>query len=49
MEEVRGATEGEGIASGLLPKGFEEFDRLAIGEDVKCEVISETLGGYGPR
>ena len=35
VEQVSGATEGEGIVSGLLPKEFEEFDHLAMGEDVK--------------
>ena len=37
VEEVRGATEGEGIvrSSGLLPEEFEEVDRLTMGEDVK--------------
>ena len=35
VEEALGATEGEGIVSGLLPKEFEEVDRLAMGEDVK--------------
>ena len=28
MEEVRGATEGEVIVSGLFPEEFEEVDRL---------------------
>ena len=32
VEEVRGATEGEGIVSGLFPEEFEEADRLAMGE-----------------
>ena len=27
-------TESEVIVSVLLPKGFEEFDRLAVGEDL---------------
>jgi hypothetical protein len=27
--------EGESIISGLFPEGFEEFDRLAMGEDVQ--------------
>ena len=35
VEEVRGATEGERIVSGLFPEEFEEFDRLAMGEDVQ--------------
>jgi len=35
VEEVRGATEGESIVSGLFPEEFEEVDRLAIGEDVE--------------
>ena len=39
VEEVRGATEGEHIVSwlfsGLFPEGFEEVDRLAMGEDVE--------------
>ena len=35
VEEVRGATEGEGIVSGLLPEDFEELDCLAMGGDVK--------------
>ena len=35
VEEVRGATEGEGIVSGLFPEEFEEVDRLAMGEDVE--------------
>ena len=35
VEEVRGSTEGERIVSGLLPEDFEEFDRLAMGEDVQ--------------
>ena len=28
VEEVRGATEGESIVSGLFPEEFEEIDRL---------------------
>ena len=32
VEEVRGATEGERIVSGLFPEEFEEIDRLAMGE-----------------
>ena len=32
VEEVRGATEGESIVSGLFP---EEVERLAVGEDVE--------------
>ena len=35
VEEVRCATEGEGVVRGLLPEDFEGFDRLAMGEDVK--------------
>ena len=35
VEEVRGATEGERIVSGLFPGEFEEVDRLAMGEDVE--------------
>ena len=35
VEEVRGATEGERIVSGLFPEEFEEVDRLAMGEDVE--------------
>ena len=35
MEEVHGATEGEGIVSGLFPEEFEEVDRLTMGEDVE--------------
>ena len=35
VEEVRGATEGERIVSGLFPEEFEEVDRLAMGEDVQ--------------
>ena len=35
VEEVRGATEGERIVSGLVPEEFEEIDRLARGEDVE--------------
>ena len=35
VEEVRGATEGERIVSGLFPEDFEEVDRLAMGEDVE--------------
>ena len=33
LEEVRGATEGERIVSGLFPEEFEEIDRLTMGED----------------
>ena len=33
--EVRGTTEGKRIVSGLVPEEFEEFDRLAMGEDVQ--------------
>ena len=35
VEEVRGATEGERLVSGLFPEQFEEFDCLAMGEDVQ--------------
>ena len=35
VEEVRGATEGERIVSGLFPEEFEEVDCLAMGEDVQ--------------
>jgi hypothetical protein len=35
VEDVRGATDGEGIVGGLFPEEFEEFDRPAKGEDVK--------------
>ena len=35
VEEVRGATEGERIVSGLFPEEFEEIDRLTVGEDVQ--------------
>jgi len=35
VEEVRGATEGEGLVSGLFPEEFEEVDRQAMGEDVE--------------
>ena len=35
VEEVRGATEGERIVSGLFPEEFEDVDRLAMGEDVQ--------------
>ena len=35
VEEVRGATEGERIVSGLFPEEFEEIDRLSVGEDVQ--------------
>ena len=35
VEEVRGATEGESIVSGLFPEEFEEIDRLTVGEDVQ--------------
>ena len=34
VEEVRGTTEGKRFVSGLFPEEFEEFDRLAMGEDV---------------
>ena len=46
VEEARGTTEGASIVSGLFPKDFEEFDRLASGG---CEVSAETPRGYGPR
>ena len=35
VEEVRGTTEGKRFVSGLFPEEFEEFDRLAMGEDVQ--------------
>ena len=35
VEEVRGATEGERIVSGLFSEEFEEIDRLTMGEDVQ--------------
>ena len=35
VEEVRGATKGGRIVSGLFPEEFEELDRLAMGEDVE--------------
>ena len=35
VEEVRGAAEGERLVSGPFPEEFEEFDRLAMGEDVQ--------------
>ena len=36
VEEIRGATEGERIVSGLFPEEFDsEIDRLAMGEDVQ--------------
>ena len=35
VEEIRGATEGERIVSGLFPEEFEEIDRLTVGEDVQ--------------
>ena len=35
VEEVRGATEGEGIVSGLFPDEFEEGDCLVMREDVE--------------
>ena len=35
VEEVRGATEGERIVRGLFPDEFEQFDSLAIGDDVQ--------------
>ena len=34
-DQVRGATEGEGIVSGLFPEEFEEIDHVAMGEDVE--------------
>ena len=42
VEEVRGATEGERIVSGLLPEEFEEVDRLAMGEDVQQALLFYT-------
>ena len=30
VEEIRGATEGEHIVSGLFPEEFEEIDRLTV-------------------
>ena len=30
VKEVRGATEGERIVSGLFPEEFEEIDRLTV-------------------
>ena len=39
VEEVRGATKGGSIV-GLLPKGFEEFDRLAMGEDANIPMTT---------
>ena len=35
VEQIRGATEGERIVSGLFPEEFEEIDRLTVGEDVQ--------------
>jgi hypothetical protein len=35
VEEVRCTTEGERIVSGLFPEELEEFDRLAMGEDLQ--------------
>ena len=53
VEEVLGATEGEGIVRGLFPEEFEEVDRRAMGEDVKkaqkFSVNAETLRELGPR
>ena len=48
VEEVRGATEGKHIVSGLFPEEFEEVDRLA---GIGCGVgaASETLRGFGLR
>ena len=46
VEEVRGATEGERIVSGLFPEEFEEIDRLAMGEDVQQ---AQKLSGCGLR
>ena len=34
MQEVCGAAEGESIVGGLLPEDVNEFDHLAMGEDV---------------
>ena len=48
VKEVRGTMEGDSIVTGLLPKDFEEFDRLTMGLGV-CEVSAENLRGYGPR
>jgi len=49
VEEVRGATEGESIVSGLFP---EEVERLAVGEDVEqaqklSVLILDDLRGFG--
>ena len=49
VEEVRGATEGERIVSGLFPEEFEEVDRLAMGEDVQQAQklsVDATRGGH---
>ena len=35
VEEVHGTTKGERIVRGLFPEEFEEFDRLAMGEDAQ--------------
>ena len=47
VEEVCGATEGERFVSGLFPEEFEEFDRLAMGEDVQeaQKLSMDTAGG----
>ena len=48
VEEVRGATEGERIVSGLFPEEFEEIDRLAMGEDVQqAQKLSVDATGGG--
>ena len=48
VEEVRGATEGERIVSGLFPEEFEEVDRLAMGEDVQqAQKLSVDATGGG--
>ena len=35
VKEVRGTAEGKRMVSGHFPEEFEEFDRLAMGEDVQ--------------
>ena len=35
VQEVRGVIECESNVSGIHPEDFEEFDCLAMGEDVK--------------
>ena len=48
VEEVHGATEGERFVSGLFPEEFEEFDRLAMGEDVQeAQKLSMDAAGGG--